>query len=98
MAMWPYSNAGKEKGQYSGKQAPCHPTYDVDFNFTNKTIFSRCMMFFAEDRAEVADKCSGSHSFHDALEVALNHRLFLRHHPSEMMFSCNQLCRLETML
>jgi hypothetical protein len=49
---------------------------EADFNFANKTIFGRCMMFLAKDRAEVADECSGSHSFHDASEVALNHRLF----------------------
>jgi hypothetical protein len=34
------------------------------------------MMFFVKDRGEVAEECSGSHSSHDATEVALNHWLF----------------------
>jgi len=49
---------------------------EADFNYANKTIFGRRMMFFAEDRGEVADECSGSRALHDATEVALNRRLF----------------------
>jgi hypothetical protein len=49
---------------------------EADFNFANKMIFGQQMMYFAEDRAGVAEECSGSCSFHDALEIALNCQLF----------------------
>jgi hypothetical protein len=49
---------------------------EADFNYANKTVFGQRMMFFAEDRGLVAEECSGNRSFHDATEVALNHRLF----------------------
>jgi hypothetical protein len=45
---------------------------EADINYVNKTIFGWHMMFFAEDRGQVADECSGCHPFHNATEVALN--------------------------
>jgi hypothetical protein len=49
---------------------------EADFNFANKTIFSRHMMHFAEDRNDIAGECASSRKHHKAIDVALNHRLF----------------------
>jgi hypothetical protein len=33
---------------------------EVDFNFANKTIFSHCMMHFAEDGNDIAGECAAA--------------------------------------
>ena len=49
---------------------------EANFNYANKTIFGRRMMFFAQDRQEVAEECSGSRRYHEATDIALNCHLF----------------------
>ena len=48
---------------------------EADFNFTNKEIFGRRMMWLAEDRQLIPEECGGSQKNREAIEIGLNHHL-----------------------
>lgn len=48
---------------------------EADFNFANKLIFGRRMMWFAEDNKAIPAECYGSRKHHEAIDAALNRRL-----------------------
>ena len=48
---------------------------EADFNFANKTLYGRRMMYFAEDHGDIPLEAFGSRKVHEAIDVALNRRL-----------------------